>query len=172
MLIFSCCSSNVLNLHFKFFPKISVNHLRALIVHGLSLLFAFSYAQGWMMERTSLERCWWASMSESGNESLRQMKTTCPRCRRWRNSLLARSRWVSLSLLSSTLLSKVPSLQERPSLSIMLWTYIDPGSRNDSLSIPVMVRGCEMIRSLWLNMFLPSPIVCLYAFATLCVVVL
>lgn len=75
-------------------------------------------------------------MSESGNESLRQMKTMCPRCRRWRNSLLARSRWVSLSLLSFTLLSEVTCILHywnSPSLSIMLWTYIDPGSRNDSI---------------------------------------
>lgn len=146
-------NSDMLYLQFEFYPRISINLLRAVIIHGLFLLFFASCAQVCMTERTSQERCWWASTSESGNESLKLTKTTSPRYRRWRNSSLARNRWVN-----------------SPSLSIMLWTYIDPGSRNDTLSIPVMVQWCEMIQGHWLNMFLLSPIVCVCMLSPLCAV--
>lgn len=55
------------------------------------------FGQGLMTVKTSLVRCWLVFTSGSGNESSKQMKTMCPKCKKWKSSSLGRSQWVTLS---------------------------------------------------------------------------
>lgn len=58
-----------------------------------SVLFPLVLRQEWTMGRTSPERRSWEYMSEFASESSKPMKTMCRRFRRWKSSLLEKSRW-------------------------------------------------------------------------------